>query len=287
MPYLRHALGTTYYETRGRDHATRRPLLFLHGGPGGHSLGLRRLFPLADERRVVIYDQLGAGNSRAKGTPKWSIPLFVRELETLVDRLGLDDFHLGGGSWGTTLALEYYLRRRGRGVRSLTFLSPLFSTRVWADDANRLLRTLPAKVQDVIRACQRVGATDAKVYKEAEKEFNRRFVLRVPEPPAPKKPRPRNYDIYETMWGPSEFHPTGTLKNYDRIADLAKIRVPARILCGQYDEATPASGRRFARRIPDGTFVELKGCSHRSLVENPKVVLDELRRWYSAVETRR
>lgn len=278
MPYVHHGLGSTYYETRGRS-KKRAPLVFLHGGPGGNSLGQRRLFPLSNERKIYIYDQLGSGHSKAKSNhPRWSIPLFVDELDALIRRWGLDEFHLGGGSWGATLALEYYLRKHGKGVTSLTFISPMFSAEVWAKDAKALVARLPQKTRDIILLCEKIGATDSRVYKEAEKEFNKRHVYRGKES-RPKIQRFRNQEIYETMWGPSEFNPIGTLKTYDRLRDLGKIRVPTHILCGQYDEATPRSCGRFSRLIKGSKLTVLKGCSHRSLAEKPRLVIDRLRVW--------
>ena len=75
--------------------------------------------------------------------------------------------------------------------------------------------------------------------------------------------------IYKYMWGPSEFEPTGTLKNYTRIGDLEKIKVPTIIMCGEYDEATPGTGVRYANKIPGCSFSEVKGASHAIWVEKP------------------
>ena len=75
--------------------------------------------------------------------------------------------------------------------------------------------------------------------------------------------------VYEAMWGPSEFEPTGTLKSYDAVSELGRIKVPTMIICGQYDEATPDTGVKYANKITGCTFAEIKGASHSIWAEKP------------------
>ena len=68
--------GPVWYEVAGEGGGT--PLLTLHGGPGSTSCGLQLLYPLADERPVVRYDQLGTGRSgRPTDTSLWQRDRFV------------------------------------------------------------------------------------------------------------------------------------------------------------------------------------------------------------------
>ena len=131
------------------------------------------LFKLADNRQVVIYDQIGGGRSKPPRAKKlWKVQTFVRELELLVRHLGFKQFHLFGASWGTTLALEYYLKGSNRSkVASLVFQSPMFSASDWQRDANQLIAKLPARERKVIRYCHEIDATDSKVYEDAMKLY--------------------------------------------------------------------------------------------------------------------
>jgi proline iminopeptidase len=71
---------------------------------------MRSSWQLADERPVIFYNQLGAGNSDAPdGLSLWTNDRFVDELGRLLDALGLARVHLLGQSWGTTIAAEYDL----------------------------------------------------------------------------------------------------------------------------------------------------------------------------------
>ena len=282
MPYLEHNLGKTFYQSRGRAGNDGLPLVCLHGGPGGHSRFMTPLFKLADERRVFIYDQIGGGRSSPLKKRQQTIPTFVRELEQLVKAWGLDRFHLFGGSWGTTLALEYYLHSNNRQrVASLIFQSPLFSTRDWSRDADILIRGLPAEHRKVIRYCHEIQATDARVYQEAVKAYNARHVCRnkARTRRAATISNPHGNQVYDHMWGPSEFHATGTLKHYDRVNDLRQIACPTLLVCGEHDEARPATARRYSRLISGAMFAEVPGASHAILSERPARLLNLIRRF--------
>lgn len=241
---------------------------------------MKALFTLAKDRRVFIYDQIGGGASSATPAKSWNIKTFVEELETLVNAWGLDRFHIFSGSWGTTLALEYYLRHGKNRVNSLTFQSPMFSTADWERDAKQLIRGLSAEHQKVIRYCHEIGATDSAVYQEALKAYYAKHVCRnrarLKQSFAVKNPNGNK--VYAHMWGPSEFSATGTLKNYDKVSALATIACPSLIICGEHDEARPATGRGYAKRIPGAEFREIKGASHAILAEKPAA----LKKYYAS-----
>ncbi|MCF8060076.1 MAG: proline iminopeptidase-family hydrolase [Bacteriovoracaceae bacterium] len=274
LPYLEQKNHKTYYLSKGRSNNKSLPLIGLHGGPGGSHLSLFSLTWLSDKRRVVLFDQIGSGLSTSIEKNEMKIETFVNNLDSLITHLKIDKFHLLGSSWGTTLALEYYLRKKGSGVASLTFQSPMFSTKIWEQDAKRLIKKMPLKTQKVINYCHEIGATDSKVYKEAVRDYYAKHVFRLKARPEWAPPRVINHHgerVYGHMWGPSEFYSTGTLKNYDRVKDLHKIKVPTLFLVGQYDEATPESAQRFARKIRNAEVGVIKGASHSIFTEKPEL----------------
>ena len=272
MPYLKHQFGQTFYQLRGSKRSSELPIICLHGGPGGHSRFMTDFFRLAEDRQIVIYDQIGGGRSSQIAKRFWKIPTFVRELEILVSHLGFKQFHLFGASWGTTLALEYYLKKRNRNhVTSLIFQSPMFSAADWRRDANRHIAKLPEKERKIIRYCHEINATDSKVYQDAMQLYYARHVCRNRAQSARRAlvKNPNGNKIYEHMWGASEFSATGTLKNYDRTVQLKQISCPTLFICGEYDEASPNTAKHYAKIVMNGGFVEIKNASHSLLAEKP------------------
>ena len=277
MAFLEHRFGKTYYTKKGRRGKT--PIIWLHGGPGGEHRPDSEVFRLAEERHVYCYTQVGSGRSSKTDAKHWNIETFVEELDLLIKAWGLTEFHLMGGSWGTTLALEYYLRKdclksssdKKRKIKSLVFQSPLFCSRDWKADGVQLINAMPQKTQKVINTCHEIGATDSAVYEKAMFEYYLKHVLRNKTKLKEmfSRSNPNGALIYQYMWGPSEFEPTGTLKRYSRLKDLKKIDIPVMILCGEFDEATPATGMKYANRIPACHFAEVKGASHAIWVEKP------------------
>ncbi|HYO63432.1 MAG TPA: prolyl aminopeptidase [Pyrinomonadaceae bacterium] len=95
-----------YYEQAGNPDGL--PVVFLHGGPGGGtSPDYRRFFDPA-AYRVVLFDQRGSGQSTPHASLEenttWHL---VEDIEKLRAHLGLEDWVVFGGSWGSTLALAY------------------------------------------------------------------------------------------------------------------------------------------------------------------------------------
>lgn len=108
---------TLYFEQCGNPAGI--PVLFVHGGPGaGCSATDRRFF---DPRafRVVLVDQRGAGRSTPLGElADNTIDDLVADFERIRQRLGIAQWHVFGGSWGSTLGL-YYSQRHPERVLSL------------------------------------------------------------------------------------------------------------------------------------------------------------------------
>jgi L-proline amide hydrolase len=72
------------------------------------------------------------------------------------------------------------------------------------------------------------------------------------------------------MWGPSEFHITGNLKDWDRTERLGEIQVPALLISGELDESTPGINQALLDGLPHAEWILLEGCSHLAHVEAPE-----------------
>jgi proline iminopeptidase len=253
--------GRIWYKVSGTGGGT--PVILLHGGPGYSSFYLKAFEELGDDRPVVRYDQLGGGKSdRIVDTTLFTIDHFVRELDSLRAHLGYDKVHLLGHSWGTILALEYYRVHPGHVV-SLTLASAALDIPTWERNAKRLVATLPDSSRRAIRLREAEGKFDAPDYQAALGEFYGRYVWRHPvEADLDSLMKTVNENIYNYMQGPSEFTITGTLKRYDGTALLRKVKVPTLFTVGEFDEADPATIRRFARMTPGARVVVLRGAAH-------------------------
>ena len=107
-----------YYEEFGNPNGI--PIVYLHGGPGaGHGPHFHRFFD-PEKFRIIIYDQRGSGDSKPTAEISDNTPdLLVADLEKLKNHLGIDQWHVYGGSWGSTLAL-LYAEEHPDSVKTLT-----------------------------------------------------------------------------------------------------------------------------------------------------------------------
>jgi len=99
-------LHEIYFEESGNPEG--KPVVFVHGGPGGGTDAQHRCFfdPLV--YRIVLFDQRGCGKSKPHAcltdNTTWHL---VADMESIRDHLGIQQWQLFGGSWGSTLALAY------------------------------------------------------------------------------------------------------------------------------------------------------------------------------------
>ena len=95
-----------YYEESGNPRG--KPVVFVHGGPGGGTDPRMRCFFDPKRYRIVLFDQRGCGKSRPHASlvdnTTWHL---VEDMERLREHLGIGKWLVFGGSWGSTLALAY------------------------------------------------------------------------------------------------------------------------------------------------------------------------------------
>lgn len=99
-----------YWETSGNPAG--KPVVFVHGGPGGGTSPDQRRFFDPERYRIVLFDQRNCGRSRphvADGADLTSNTTdhLIGDMEALRDHLGVDRWQVFGGSWGSTLGLAY------------------------------------------------------------------------------------------------------------------------------------------------------------------------------------
>lgn len=99
-------IHTLYWEECGNPKG--KPVVFLHGGPGGGVAPDHRRFFDPDQYRIILFDQRGSGQStpcaELRENTTWNL---VKDIETLREKFQIDKWVVFGGSWGSTLALTY------------------------------------------------------------------------------------------------------------------------------------------------------------------------------------
>lgn len=102
---------TLYYEEAGNPAG--KPVVFLHGGPGGGIMPDYRRYFDPRKWRVVLFDQRGCGRSTPfadiEDNTTWDL---VADIEKLRGHLRIKAWAVFGGSWGSTLALSYAIRHK-------------------------------------------------------------------------------------------------------------------------------------------------------------------------------
>ncbi len=288
--------GKVWVRVNGRIGEGATPLVLIHGGPGGTHVNFGNLLSLADERPVILYDQLDSGMSDHPENPaNWRTERFVAELEAIRAALGVDRWHVIGHSWGSAIALEYaaaHPQATASAVLSGTFIS----TPHWIMGTNLLIRELPNAVAATIRACEGPTPPAAEVCEPATAAFYAAYNGR-PDRPAPSPEalayrqryggRGFNAKVYNAMWGPTEFRASGTLATYDATPLLSRVD-GSRVMfvVGQYDEARIDTVQDFAALTPGAELAVVPGGSHAFIAERPDVAEAIFRDWMARIDRR-
>ena len=110
-PFRTHRLKVSdiheiYFEEVGNPKG--KPVLFVHGGPGGGIEPSHRRYFDPEAFRVVLVDQRGCGQSTPhadlRQNTTWDL---IADFERIRTQLGIDQWVVFGGSWGSTLSLLY------------------------------------------------------------------------------------------------------------------------------------------------------------------------------------
>ena len=276
--------GEIHVRVDGRLGDARPPLLLVHGGPGGCHASLIPAVALAGDRAIIFYDQLDGGRSDRPADPaNWTLPRFVAEIAAIRAALGIERLHLLGHSWGATIALDYAAARPA-GLESLVLMGPLIATSAWLADAAVLRARLPAAIQATLTACEGPNPPPPAACAAANDAFYARYWRLRPVAPAvlayeATMPRHPPTGIYEAMWGATEFRATGTLKDLDATAQLARLACPTLFLIGDQDEVLPETARRFTAMTPRGVLAILPDAAHRLQSDRPDLFLGQLDAW--------
>lgn len=241
----------------GADHAD-TVVFFAHGG-GGHKDQWRDLWrSLGDQGySLVAWDMLGHGDSDKPRDPTayaWS-ELVADQLE-IVRRYGGARNLAVAHSFGTGVTLSALLEPAPTRIDGALLLG----SQLHRPLARGGLLSLPAWVLELIRPVLSKGFRDKAWHPKADQ--------RVVEYEEGLTRRNRLY-VFKSLVANAR---------WPAAQALAGLDLPVRVLSGDRDGLTPASGgEALARQLPQGTFEVLEQCGHQLMLEKPEEVLAAFR----------
>jgi proline iminopeptidase len=277
------ALHEIYYEESGNPKG--RPVVFLHGGPGGGTNPQMRRFFDPRRYRIVMFDQRGCGRSTPHASLEenttWDL---VADTERLREQLGIERWQVFGGSWGSTLALAYAqshpdrvteLVLRGifllrRSELEWFYQSSVGAASLFPDLWEQYIEPIPeAERYDMMRAYyRRLTSTDAKERNAAARAWSVwEGALSHLRSDASYVAKFREAD-YAAAFARIECHyfvNGGFLESDDQLLrDVPKIRgIPAVIVQGRYDVVCPMrSAWHLHRAWPESELVIVPDAGH-------------------------
>jgi proline iminopeptidase len=263
--------GEVWYRKRGSGGV---PLVLVHGGPGFPCDILFEAFePLAAEREVIWYDQLGVGRSDPiEDASLLSVDRFLDELGAVIEGLGLRRPHVYGHHWGAMLGLQY-AAERAPDWTSLICASGLASVPRACAEVRELMAKLPGNVLERTYGRELAGTADDPDYGAAFGEFLKVHILRNPNPPASwgESMGRVHWLTVKTLLGYGDHHIVGKLKDWDIFEKLGSVEIPTLLLGGEFDECVTSHLADIAQRIRSSEHVTVPGAAHMAYLEAPPI----------------
>jgi proline iminopeptidase len=274
-------LHEIYYEESGNPAG--KPVVFVHGGPGGGSGAWHRRFFDPASYRIVLFDQRGCGRSTPHScleeNTTWHL---VADMERIRETLGIEQWVVFGGSWGSTLALAYAEthpdRVKGLVLRGIFLLRPLElrwfyqegCSLIYPDAWEGYLAPIPPTERgDMIAAYhRRFTSTDAAVRREATRAWSMWEAATSKLLPDPAFVESFGEDRFADAFARIECHyfmNGGFFTHPDQLLDDAsRIRhIPGVIVQGRYDVVCPmTSAWELHRRWPEAELKVVPDAGH-------------------------
>jgi esterase len=248
-----------------------RTILFLHGGAlTAHTWDLTCL-ALRDEYQCIALDQRGHGESEWSAGMDYSRSAYVGDIEHLVDALGLDDFVLVGMSLGGLNSIEFAGRH-----------SDLLKALVLVDVGPELRLAGTTRIRDFVGADGEFDSLDSVI--DRAMSFNPRRdpeLLRLS-----LLNNLRQLPDGKWTWKYDRRHHgrANPEKHAREMQDLAKwvpdITCPTLVVRGaESDVFHDEDAEKLAGALPAGRWVKVPGAGHTVQGDNPRVLVEELRRF--------
>ena len=274
-------LHEIYFEECGNPDG--KPVLFLHGGPGGGCSPKSRRFFHPGKYRIVLLDQRGCGHSTPHAcleeNTTWDL---VADLEKLRARLGIERWQVFGGSWGSTLALAYAEQHPDRvaelvlrGIfllraKELAWFYQEGASLIYPDAWEAYLAHIPVPERhDLIRAYHaRLTSEDPEIRLAAARLWSGWEGATAKLLPDPALVSSHEEDAFALAFARIESHyfvNRGFLDTEDQLLrDIGRIRhIPGVIVQGRYDMCCPiTTAWDLHRAWPEADFIISPDAGH-------------------------
>lgn len=272
---------TLYVEQCGNPSG--KPVVMLHGGPGGGANPTMRRFHDPERYRIILFDQRGCGRSRPHASldhnTTWHL---VADIERIRAHYGIEAWQVFGGSWGSTLALAYAQTHPDR-VTELVLRGIFTLRRAEIDwfysngcnwlfpDAYQAFRDLiPENERDDLIAAyyRRLTGDDPKIMQEAARIWSQWEGSTLSIQSNPDRVAAFGADRYALAFARIECHyfqHGGFLDSDDQLhANMHRIRhIPGTIIHGRFDVVTPVrTAWELSNRWPEADLRIISEAGH-------------------------
>lgn len=277
----------TYYRIVGEKREGKTPLVLLHGGPGSTHNYFEVLDVIAETgRQVIMYDQIGCGESFVEGHPGlFNADTWIKELMALRQHLELDEIHLLGQSWGGMQAIWYALEYAPKGIKSYILSSTLSSAKRWEEEQKRRIDYMEPAHKKALLEAEMTGDYSSQLYSDALDKFMDLYCAGPVSEDAHeclRRPKKSGAEAYVVGWGHNEFSPTGTLAGYEFTNRLHEIKEPCLITSGAIDLCSPFIAKEMHDRLPNSQWELFQFSRHMPFVEENDKYVEVLNKWLEA-----
>ena len=262
-----------YYETHGNPRG--RPIIVLHGGPGGGLVPYALTLFNLKKWFVVLYDQRGCGKSTPRlelqNNTTWDL---VRDIETLRKHLKLKTIALYGGSWGTTLALAYASKHLENVNAFILRAVCLFTDEenAWMFEKGHASEVFPNQWKNITKPLKKGTRKITKPYlsllknpktrrraAEAWSKYEHSLSYLRPKPFDADRKSDEESALLEAYY----FENNAWLTPELLVETARKIKVPVILIQGRYDMVCPSSSAFLLKEaIPHAKLVLVPDAGH-------------------------
>ena len=186
------------------------------------------------------------------------------------------------------MLLAYLIDHKPEGVVSAILSSTLSSSALWSHEQERLISFMPICDRNAIASAVASGHFDSPDYIAANDHYTVLHACEITNdsPECLRRKKRFGTESYVTAWGPNEYTPTGTLKDFDYTDKLNNITTPTLIISGTNDECTPLIAKTMYDGIPNSEWELMDGARHMTFIDQTENYIGLVSRWLAETDAK-